>query len=151
MATYFNDLSNALFHEDVIRPQTISSDSNGTGVDVSGVGANLITGRVSLGAVSGFTSLVVTFKASADNSTFVTCKKTDGTTDATVTLTAANTDGTVAFQLPTAASATADPYKYVRADWDITGTNCAACGTIMALLHMPNPTDGYKNAPPTIN
>lgn len=147
---YANDLSNALFHEDVIRPQTISSDSNGSGVDVSSVGGNLITGRVSLGAVSSFTSLVVTFKASADNSTFVTCKTPAGD-DATVTLTAANTDGMVAFQLPTAASASANPYKYVRADWDITGTNCAACGTIFALLHMPNPASGYSDAPPTIN
>lgn len=150
MATYFNDLKNALFHEDVIRPQTISSDSNGTGVDVSGIGSNLITGRVSLGAVSGFTSLLVTFKASVDNSTFVTCKTPSGA-DATVTLTAANTDGLVSFQLPTAASATGEPYKYVRADWDITGTNCATCGSIFALLHMPNANSGYTTAPPTIN
>jgi len=150
MATYFNDLKNVLFHEDVIRPQSITSDSNGTGVDVSGIGSNLITGRVSLGAVSSLTSIVVTFKASTDNSTFVTCKTTSGS-DATVTLTAANTDGLVSFQLPTAASATGDPYKYVRADWDITGTSAVTCASIMALLHMPNPNSGYSTAPPTIN
>lgn len=150
MATYFTDLRNSLFHEDVIRPQTISSDSNGTGVDVSGIGSNLITGRVSLGDVSSLTSLVVTFEASIDNTTFVTCKTPAGS-NATVTLTAANTDGLVSFQLPTAASATGNPYRYVRASWDITGTNCVTCGSIFALLHMPNPNSGYTTAPPTIN
>lgn len=148
--SYINDLKNILFHEDVIRPQSITGDSNGTGVDVSGIGSNLITGRVSLGAVNTFTSLVVTFKASVDNTTFVTCKTTSGA-DATVTLTAASTDGLISFQLPTAASATGDPYKYVRADWDITGTSALTCASIMAMLHMPNPNSGYTTAPPTIN
>jgi hypothetical protein len=147
---YANDLSNALFHEDVIRPQSITGDSNGTGVDVSSLGANVINGRASLGAVSVFTSLVVTFKASVDNTTFTTCKKLDGT-DATITLTAANADDLIAFQLPTAASATGDPYKYVRADWDITGTSCLACASIFGMKHFPNPTAGYAAAPPTIN
>lgn len=148
---YANDLSNGLFHEDVIRPQTISSDSQGTGVDCAEIGGNLINGRVSLGAVSAFTSLAVTFEASPDNSTgWVTCKTPNGD-NATVTLTAANTDGMIAFQLPTAASASASPYRYVRANWDITGTNCAACGTIMAMKHIPNAGSGFSAAPPTIN
>lgn len=149
--SYFNDLSLVLFHEDVIRPQTISADGQGSAVDVATLGANLITGRVSLGAVSSLTSLVVTFEASPDGSTgWVTCKTPNGD-NATVTLTAANTDGLVAFQLPTAASVSASPYRYVRANWDITGTNCAACGTVFGLLHMPNPNSGYTTAPPTIN
>lgn len=151
MATYFNDLRNVLFHEDVIRPQTISSDSQGSAVDVAGVGSNLLTGRISLGAVSSLTSLVVTFEASPTGSgSWVTCKTPNGD-NATVTLTAANTDGLVSFQLPTAASSTADPYRYVRANWDITGTNCVTCGTLFALLHAPSPNSGYTTAPPTIN
>lgn len=148
---YINDLSLALFHEDVIRPQTISSDSQGSAVDVATVGANLLNGRVSLGAVSSLTSLVVTFEASPSGSgDWVTCKTPNGD-DATITLTAANTDGVVSFQLPTAASATSSPYRYVRANWDITGTNCAACGSVFGLVHMPNPNSGYTSAPPTIN
>lgn len=149
--SYFNDLSNAMFHEDVIRPQTISSDSTGTGVDTATIGSNLINGRVSLGAVSSLTSLVVTFQASADNSTgWVSCTQPDGTA-ATITLTAANTDAVIAFQLPRAASETASPYRYVRASWDITGTNCLACGSIFGLIQMPNADDGFLAAPPTIN
>jgi hypothetical protein len=151
LATYFSDLSLALFHEDVIRPQTISSDGQGSAVDVATVGANLLTGRVSLGAVSSLTSLVVTFEASPTGSgSWVACTTPNGT-NATVTLTAANTDGLVAFQLPTAASSTADPYRYVRANWDITGTNCVTCGSVFGLVHMPNPNSGYTSAPPTIN
>ncbi len=148
---YINDLSNALFHEDVIRPQSVSSDSQGTGVDVSELGGNLINGRVSLGAVNTFTSLAVTFEASPDNvGSWVTCKTPNGD-NATVTLTAANTDGMIAFQLPTAASASASPYRYVRANYDITGTSCLACASIFGLKHMPNPSAGYSAAPPTIN
>ncbi len=148
---YLNDLSTALFHEDVIRPQTISSDAAGSAVDVSGVGANVLTGRVSLGAVSSLTSLVVTFQASPDGSTgWVNCTSVAGAT-ATVTLTAANTDAVVAFQLPAAPSATAAAYRFVRANWDITGTNCLACGTLFGLIKHPNPTQGTLNAPPTIN
>lgn len=151
MATYFSDLSLVLFHEDVIRPQTISSDSQGSAVDVAAVGANLLTGRVSLGAVSSFTSLAVTFEASADGSTgWVACQTPNGT-NAVVTLTAANTDGLVSFQLPTAPSASASPYRFVRANWDITGTNCAVCGSVFGLVHMPNPNSGYTTAPPVIN
>lgn len=149
--SYFNDLSLVLFHEDVIRPQTISSDSQGSAVDVATLGANLLTGRVSLGAVSSLTSLVVTFEASPSGSgDWVTCTTPDGD-NATITLTAANTDGLVSFQLPTAATATSSPYRYVRANWDITGTNCVTCGTVFGLTHMPNPNSGYTTAPPTIN
>jgi hypothetical protein len=151
MATYFNDLSNVLFHEDLIRPQTISSDSQGSAVDVATVGANLLTARLSLGAVSSFTSLVVTIEASATGSgSWVTCTTPAGS-NATLTLTAANTDTLVSFQLPTAASATADPYRYIRANYDITGTNCAACCSVFGLTHMPNANSGYTTAPPTIN
>lgn len=148
---YVNDLSNALFHEDVIRPQSISADAQGTGVDVAELGGNLVNGRVSLGAVTALTSLAVTFEASPDNSTgWVTCKTPNGD-NATITLTAANTDGMIAFQLPTAASASANPYRYVRANWDITGTSCLTCGSIFGLKHMPNPAAGYSAGPPTIN
>jgi hypothetical protein len=151
MATYFNDLSNVLFHEDLIRPQTISSDSQGSAVDVATVGANLLTARVSLGAVSSFTSLAVTIEASPSGSgSWVTCTTPNGD-NAIITLTAANTDGLISFQLPTAASATADPYRYIRANYDITGTNCAACCSVFALTHMPNANSGYTTAPPTIN
>lgn len=151
MPTYFNDLTNAMFNEDVIRPQTISGDSTGTGVDCAVIGSNLINGRVSLGAVSSLTSLAVTFQASADNSTgWVSCTQPDGTT-ATVTLTAANTDGMIAFQLPRAASETASPYRFVRASWDITGTSALTCASIFGLIQMPNADDGFVAAPPVIN
>lgn len=150
MATYFNDLSNVLFHEDLIRPQVISSDSQGSAVDVATVGANLLNARLSLGAVSSLTSLVVTIEASPTGSgSWVTCTKPNGD-NATLTLTAANTDTVISFQLPTA-SASADPYRYVRANYDITGTNAAACCTVFGLTHMPNPNSGYTTAPPTIN
>lgn len=149
--SYLNDLSNCMFHEDVIRPQSITTDTSGTGVDVAVLGSNIINGRVSLGAVNTFTSLAVSFQASTDNSTgWVTCTQPDGTA-ATVTLTAASTDGIIAFQLPTAASATAAPYRYVRATWDITGTSALACATIFGLIQMPSPASGYVAAPPTIN
>lgn len=151
MATYFNDFTQVLFHEDLIRPQVISSDSQGSAVDVSTVGANLLNARLSLGAVSSLTSLVVTIEASPSGSgDWVTCKTPNGD-NATLTLTAANTDVLVAFQLPTAASASANPYRYVRANYDITGTNCAACCTVFGLTHMPNPNSGYTTAPPVIN
>lgn len=143
---YVNDLSNALFHAEGLRPQSFTSTGAGLTVDVSTLGANLINARLAVGAVNTFTSLAVKMQASTDDSNW------DDISGATfTTVTAANATQVISFQLPTATSATASPYKYVRAYLTLTGTSCLAHVAILGLKHMPNPNSGYTTAPPTLN
>lgn len=146
MATYFNDLSNALFRGETIRPQSFTSTGAGLAVDVRSCGGNLLNALLSVGAVNTLTSFNVKMQASKDNSNW------DDISGATFTsVTAANATEVISFQMPVAASATADPYIYARAYCTLTGTAVLAHIEIVGLKHMPNPEDGYVAAPPTIN
>lgn len=146
MATYFNDLKNALFHAETFRPQSFTSTGAGLTVDVSTCGGNLINARLAIGAVNTLTSAVVKMQASKDDSNW------DDISGAVfTTVTAANATEVISFQLPTASSTTADPYKYVRAYCTLTGTSVLLHVAVFGLKHMPNADDGYTNAPPTIN
>lgn len=143
---YINDLKNGLFHAETLRPQSFTSTGAGLTVDVSTCGANLLNARLAVGAVNTFTSLAVKMQASTDDSNW------DDISGATfTTVTAANATEVISFQLPTATSATASPYKYVRAYFTLTGTSCLTHCAVFGLKHMPNPTSGYSDAPPTIN
>lgn len=143
---YANDLSNALFAGDTFAPQSLTSTGNGTGVDTQTVGANLLNARLVVNDVTAFTSLDVKMQASTDNTTFVDI------TGATFTqVVAASQSQIIAFQLPTAASASTNPYRYVRAVATLVGTSCRMAVAVFGLKHFPNPTTGYLAAPPTLN
>lgn len=146
MANSFNDLTQISFIADTFTPQSLTADGNGIGVDVSSVGTNLLNAILAVGDVTVFTSLAVKMQASTDNTTFV-----DITGATFTTVTAANGLEMISFQLPIAVSATTDPYKYVRAVADITGTSARIHCMIIACKREPNPTLGYVSGPMTIN
>lgn len=146
MANSFQALAQTLFKGDTIRPQSITGNTNGVAVDVTGAGTNFLTALLSVGAVSSLTSLDVKIQASTDGST--------GWTDITgatfTTVTAASQLQAIDFQLPTAASATANPYTYVRAVVTISGTSALTYVTILGFLDSSG-SAAYQNSPPTIN
>lgn len=146
MATFFQDLALALFSGETFRPQSFSSTGAGLTVDVSTCGNNLLNAKLEIGAVNTLTSIIVKIQASKDDSNW------DDISGAVfTTVTAANATEVISFQLPTATSPTADPYKYVRAYATLTGTSVLMHCAILGLKRMPNPTAGNLYAPPTIN
>ena len=144
---YFNDLVNGTLLGDTIAPQTVTGTVNGTAVDASQAGGNLINAISSVGAVSSLTSYDVKIQASPDGST--AWVDITGATFSQVT--AASNLQVISFQLPVALNATALGYRYVRAVTTLVGTNVLAHALFVMLKHFPNPTTGYSAAPPTIN
>jgi hypothetical protein len=148
MANSFNDLSLVTFKQDTLRPQSFTSTGAGLTVDISTIGTNLVNALLSVGAVNTFTSLAVKMQASNDDSNWVDIS---GATFTTVT--AANNLQLISFQVPPPASATAAPYKYVRAYFTLTGTSCLTHCVILGCLRYPNATAtaSSQNSPPAIN
>lgn len=147
MATSFADLKTILFAEDTLKPQTFSSTAGGTAVDVSTVASPLLTARLRVGAVDTLTSFAVKMQASRDGST-----DWDDISGATfTTVTAADAEEMISFQVPKAESTSVEGYKYVRAYGTLSGTSVAVTCVVMGCLRMPNAASGYANSAPTIN
>ena len=146
MANSFNDLTQVAYTGVTFRPQVFSSTGAGLTVDADELGTNLLNAMLETGAVSALTSLVVKMQASTDDSGW------DDIAGAVfTTVTAANAREMISFQLPTAASATDLPYKYVRAYATLTGTSIAISCTIIGNKKYPSPTLAYQNSPGVIN
>jgi hypothetical protein len=148
--SYLNDFSHVIESGDTIRPQTITSTTNGVSVDIAPIGANSLSARLAVGAVSGTSpTLDVKMQASPDGS--------GGWVDiagATFTqVTAANQVQIIRFQLPVAPSTTSAAYRYVRAVATVGGTSpsFALNVAVLGLRHHPVPASGHLSAPPTIN
>ncbi len=146
MAVSFNDLTQNLTVTPTFTPQSYTTSADGTGVDCAAAGTALINAYLDVGDVSTFTSLAVKMQASTDNVTFA-----DITGATFTTVTAAQTTQMISFQLPTAASATTDPYRYVRATGTLVGTSCRLVCLVMFCTREPSPTLGYVSGPQTIN
>jgi hypothetical protein len=146
LATTFNDLTEILSVTPTFTPQVFATTADGTGVDCAPAGSALINAFIDVGDVSTFTSLAVKMQASVDNVTFV-----DITGATFTTVTAAQTTQMISFQLPTAASASTGPYRYVRATATLTGTSCSLVVLVMFMLRDPHPILGYVSGPQTLN
>lgn len=147
MANSIQTFAAGLVANDTFRPQSFTSTGAGLSVDTATVGTDFLSARLTVGAVNTFTSLVVKMQASTD-SAFTT--PVDITNATFTSVTAANTSEVIDFQMPTVASTSASPYRYVRAYATLTGTSaliqCAVLG-----WHKMDAADGYTNSAPTVN
>jgi hypothetical protein len=146
VANSFQTLRQLAFKGDTLRPQSVTGATNGVAVDASLVGANFLSALLSVGAVSSLTSLDVKIQASADGAT----GWTDISGAAFTQVTAANALEVIDFQMPTAASNAAAPYRYVRAVAAIVGTSALAHCVILGCNRYDG-ANAFHNGPPTIN
>lgn len=147
MANSYQDLSQTtLVVKDTFPPQSLTTTGEGNGILVDELGTNRINARLSCGDATGFTSLAVKMQASEDNTNW------DDISGATfTTVTAASGDPEmITFQLPTAESYSASPYKYVRAYATLVGTSIRMAVSLFGCRKFDG-ADGYRNTPPTIN
>ena len=141
MAGLITDLSQALApYRDTFPPQSLTATGAGDGILVSSTGSNRLNARLSVGNVTGFTSLAVKMQASTDNSTFVDI---DGATFTTVTA-ASGVPEIITFQLPVS---TTNPYIYVRAYATLVGTSVRMAVSILAQVKYDGAA-GWSGSPP---
>ncbi len=145
MANFVQGLAQLEFVGQSFVPQSFTSTAGGTGVLVYPVAPNLMSALMTVGAVNTLTSLVVKMQASTDNSNW------DDISGAVfTTVTTATHAEIIDFQMPKAASTTADPYIYVRAFATLTGTAVLFQVAILGCKKYDGAA-GYQAAPPTIN
>lgn len=142
MAQSIGDISQFTTANGTIHPQNASGNVTGTGVPTSAIGGGILTLYFDVGAVSSFTSAVCYAECSADNSSWVAAVGVGGTTP-NVTITAANTTGTVAF-FP----ANGTLSQYVRGNVVLTGTTANISASIWGQNRIDT-SAGFQNTPPS--
>lgn len=147
MANGFQGIAGLLVPlKDTFPPQSLTVTGAGNGIDVSKVGTNRITARLSCGDATALTSLDVKMQASNDD---VTYADISGATFTQVTA-GSGVPEAIDFQLPEATSSTAAAYKYVRAYATLVGTSIRMAVSLLA-NHKYDGQNAYQAAPPTIN
>ncbi len=151
MANSFQALSQNCFVADTFRPQSFTSTGAGIAVDASQVGSDLMSAKLTVGAVSSFTSLDVKVQASAD-SAFTSPIDITGATFTQIT-TANNNGGDpqiIDFNLPTVTSIALGANIYVRGYATLVGTSCLMQMEFLGNKKFTTAT-GYVNEPQTNN
>lgn len=147
MANSFQAMSQNVFYQDTLRPQSFTSTGAGLAVDATSIAGNLMSAYLSVGAVNTFTSLNVKIQASTD-SAFTTPVDITGATFTAVT--AANTSQIIDFAVPTVTDTANSPYIYVRAYATLVGTSALVHCAFMGGLKFTSST-GQVGGPQTLN
>ena len=146
MANLLQNFGAACTFYDLFAPQVFSATANGTGVSVATTGADWMSARLVVGAVSALTTLDVKLQASDTvGGTYV-----DIAGAVFTTVTAATKNQTIDFQLPTVTTAAANPYIFVRAVGTLVGTNVNFSVVLIGSTDNSG-VASYVNEPLTIN
>lgn len=141
MAALISDLSQNTMGNFTIFPQSATGNVTGIAVPTATLGGDVLTIRFAVGQVTSLTSAICYAETSADGSTGWTQVVGANGVTANVTLTAANTTGSVAF-FP----ANGTLSQYVRGNAVLTGTSANMTSVVEGQLRIGSGS-GYVNTP----
>ena len=132
MAQLFTDGSQSLNVGELLPPQLITVTGTGPAVDMSSIGSNEVCALLSVANVTGFTSLAAFLQESTDGLTnWVTVPGVEGNATFTTVTTGTAGPQLIPFQLSNPSSPSQIPYRYVRINYTLTGTNCIVYSCIL--------------------